>query len=93
MQEEGNTTPQEQTQSQGHSEFDLVFIIILFGLLGIAILLGFMLYSGTSFKDLTQNVTQQFTTPNEGMHSNNYVDVPGRDKDKLGLMIDERKGR
>ena len=93
--EEGNNTPQEQTTPQGHSEFDLVFILILFGLLGIAILLGFMLYNGTSFKNILQErfTQEEQLISNEDMTPENYLDVPGRDKEKLGLMVDDRKGR
>ena len=75
--------------SGGHSEFELTFVLILIGLLGIAFLALYVGY-GDSIKKRLSLVESQVDGVVEVI---NPDDVVGRDPDALGLRIDVNIGK
>jgi len=93
MSEEGNETQNEQQvpgEHLGHREHQLVFALILFVLLGTALFFGAIFTTPAGIDKIS---TQKHVVPNEEMTAANFVDVPGRDKEVLGLAIHKEKGR
>ena len=82
---EGDINKQEENPKKGHSEFELTFVLILIGLLGIAFLAWYIGFGGifNGHRELS----------NEEMTSANYSDVPGRNIEVLALGIHPEKGR
>ena len=94
---ENNTGVEQTPQTQGgrYTEMDLVFVLIMIGLLGIGLSFLFVFFDlDKKIIDKVGIVTtnQVEEVSNEEQNSTNYSDVQNRNKDILGLSIG-KKGR
>ena len=88
---EGSEMSGDSSQTQqmsGHKEHELVFVLIMVGLLGIGLFFVFI-YFGSS----NHFVPSSTPSANETMTSFNYSDVEGRNQNTLGLAIGKDIGR
>jgi len=85
---EGDINKQESNQTQGHSELELTFVLILIGLLGIAFLAWYVGSDGGAVKErlgLDSGVVTTVETPIPTDH----VTGDSENIDFLGLVTDE----